>query len=94
MQSTSTPTAEPRPVAEHLDHIRLLQQSVASATRALLIRQGWRRTRMNPARLWLWSKQFPDGRTILTDLGTAIAFECALAHEPPLDRAHRPDRRP
>lgn len=80
---TSATTAERRSFAGRLADLRSRQQSVATATRALLISRGWRRTRMNPAHLWLWSKPFADGRTIFTDLDTALAFECALAHEPP-----------
>jgi hypothetical protein len=72
---------ERRSFADHLDDLRSRQQSVASTTRALLIRQGWRRTRMNLAHLWLWSKKLADGRALLTDLNTALSIECALAHQ-------------
>ena len=102
MKSASTsasclpPSAFPerRSFADRLDDLRSRQQSAASAARALLLSQGWRRTRMNPARLWLWSKQFPDGRTLLTDLDTALALECAFAHEPsPGSVVHHPRAR-
>jgi len=90
----TAPPAERRSFADRLADLRSRQQSVATATRALLITQGWRRTRMNPARLWLWSKQFADGRTIFTDLDTALAFECAFAHEPPPAPGPGPVARP
>lgn len=73
--------AQPRSFADRLGDIRSLQQSAATATKALLLSRGWRLTRMNPAHLWLWSKKFPDGRTLLTDLSTALAIESALAGE-------------
>jgi len=84
---TATPPTEPRSFRDALADIRLLQQRAATATRVLLRRRGWRHTCLNPARLWLWSKRFPDGRTILTDLDTALAVESSLAHQPPLSGA-------
>jgi hypothetical protein len=84
---TAPELTEPRSFADALADIRFLQQRVATATRILLRRQGWRYTRLNPAHLWLWSKKFPDGRNVLTDLNTALAIESSLAHQPPAPTA-------
>ena len=65
--------------ADSIADIRFLQQRVATATRALLASHGWRQTSLNPSRCRLWSKKLPDGRTLLTDLDTALAIEAALA---------------
>ena len=73
---------EPRSFADALAYIRFLQQRVATATRALLRKHGWRYTCLNPARSWLWAKNLPGGRTILTDLDTALAIEASLAGQP------------
>src|SRR5208283_2215186 len=53
---TTPELTEPRSFADALADLRFLQQRVATATRVLLCRQGWRHTRLNPAHLWLWSK--------------------------------------
>jgi hypothetical protein len=82
-----TAATEPRSFADALADIRFLQQRVATATRALLRKRGWRHTCLTPAHLWLWSKKLPGGRTILTDLNTALAVESSLAHQPPLPEA-------
>jgi len=78
---------ERRSAAGALADIRSLQQRVATASRALLRRHGWRPTCLNPAHLWLWSKKLPDGRTLLTDLNTALAIECAVARQAPVAAA-------
>ena len=80
-------TTEPRSFADSLADIRFLQQRVATANRTLLRKHGWRYTCLTPPHLWLWSKKLPGGRTILTDLNTALAVESALAHPPPLSEA-------
>jgi hypothetical protein len=80
-------TTEPRSFADGLADIRFLQQRVATATRALLRKQGWRYTCLTPPHLWLWSKKLPGGRTILTDLNTALSIESSLAHQLPLRQA-------
>lgn len=80
-------TTEPRSFADALADIRFLQQRVATATRTLLRKHGWRYTRLTPAHVWLWSKSLPGGRTVLTDINTALAFESSLAHQPPLSPA-------
>jgi hypothetical protein len=80
-------TTQPPSFADALADIRFLQQRVATATRALLRRRGWRHTCLNPAHRWLWSKKLPGGRTILTDLNTALAVESSLAPQPPLSEA-------
>jgi hypothetical protein len=77
-------TVEPRSFADRLADIRFLQQRVATATKALLRKHGWRYTRLAPAHVWLWSKKLPGGCTVLTDVNTALAFESSLAHQPPL----------
>jgi len=76
-------TTQRRPFAESLADIRILQQRAATGTRALLQKHGWRYTCLTPPHLWLWSKKLPGGRTILTDLNTALAVESALPHQPP-----------
>jgi hypothetical protein len=81
---TPPTTTEPRSFADALADIRVLQQRVATASRVLLRKQGWRYTCLTPAHRWLWSKKFPGGRTLLTDLNTALAVESSLAHQPPL----------
>ena len=81
------PTPEPRSFADALADIRFLHQRVATATRALLRKRGWRHTCLNPAHLRLWSKKLPDGRTLLTDLDTALAIESSLGHQPPFPAA-------
>jgi hypothetical protein len=85
--NTPVVTTEPRSFADGLADIRFLQQRVATATRALLRKNGWRHTCLTPPHLWLWSKKLPGGRTILTDLKTALAIESALAHQLPLRQA-------
>ena len=85
-------TTELRSFADNLADIRFLQQRVATATRALLRKRGWRYTCLTPAHRWLWSKKFPDGRTILTDLNTALAIESSLAGHPPPHPAAGPVR--
>jgi hypothetical protein len=77
-------TTEPRSFADSLADIRFLQQRAATATKALLRKHGWRYTRLTPTQVWLWSKKLPGGRTILTDLNTALAFESSLSHQLPL----------
>lgn len=42
---------------------------------AFLRARGWKSTCSNPASLWLWEKPLADGRVLLTDKGTAVAFE-------------------
>ena len=88
--NTPVSTTQPRSFADCLDHIRSLHQSVASATRALLFRHGWRHTCLNPARRWLWSKQLPGGHIVLADLNTALAIEASLAGQPPPPAATGP----
>jgi hypothetical protein len=85
--NTPATTTEPRSFADSLADIRLLQQRVATATRALLRKHGWRYTCLTPAHRWLWSKKLPGGRTILTDLNTALAIETSLAGQPLLPAA-------
>lgn len=75
-------TLTPRPFGDALADIRFLQQRAATATRVLLRKHGWRYTCLTPAHRWLWSKKLPGGRTILTDLHTALAVESSLAHPP------------
>jgi hypothetical protein len=75
-------TTDPPSFADSLADIRFLQQRLATATRALLTSRGWRQTSLNPSRYRLWSKKLPDGRTLLTDLDTALAIEAALAGHP------------
>ena len=81
--STQAVNNESRSFAEALGDIRFLQQRVATATRVLLRKHGWRYSCLTPSHRWLWSKKLPDGRTILTDLSTALAFESSLAHYAP-----------
>ena len=77
------PTAtEPRSFADALADIRFLQQRVATASRVLVRKHGWRHTSLTPAHVGLWSRKLPDGRTILTDLNTALAIESSLAGQP------------
>ena len=73
---------EPPSFADRLADIRFLQQRGATATRALLRKHGWRYTCLTPPHLWLWSRKLPGGRTILTDLDTALAIEASLAGQP------------
>ena len=73
---------EPRSFADVLTDIRFLQQRVATASTVLLRKHGWRHTSLTPAHAWLWSRKLPDGRTILTDLNTALAIESSLAGQP------------
>jgi hypothetical protein len=73
---------EPRSFADALADIHFLQQRVATASRVLLRKYGWRHTSLTPAHVWLWSRKLPDGRTILTDLNTALAIESSLAAQP------------
>ena len=87
MMNSPATTTEPHSFADALTDIRFLQQRVATATRALLRKHGWRSTRLTPAHVSLWSKKLPGGRTILTDVNTALAFESSLAHQPPLSPA-------
>lgn len=54
---------------------------VEAATHALqfavdtyLRAKGWKYTCANPASLWLWEKTLRDGRTVLVDSETALAF--------------------
>jgi hypothetical protein len=81
---------EPRSFADALADIRFLQQRVATATRVLLRKHGWRYTCLTPAHHWLWSKQLPGGRTMLTDMHTALALESSLAHQPPCPKRTEP----
>ena len=85
--TTPTAPAGPRSFADALADIRFLQQRVATATKALLRKHGWRHTSLTPAHQWLWSKKLPGGRTILTDLNTALAIEASFAGQPLLPAA-------
>jgi hypothetical protein len=80
--TTSAAATEPPSFADRLADLRCLQQRVATATRVLLTGHGWHYTCLNPAQTWLWSKKLPDGRTIFTDLSTALAIEASLAGHP------------
>jgi hypothetical protein len=84
---TTPPTVQARSFADALTDIRFLQQRVVTATKALLRKHGWRYTCLNPACCWLWSKKLPGGRTILTDLNTALAIEASFAGQPLLPAA-------
>jgi hypothetical protein len=81
--NTPVTTTEPRSFAEALADIHFLQQRIATASRMLLRKEGWRYTCLTPTRRWLWSKKLPGGRTILADLNTAMAIESALSSHPP-----------
>ena len=75
--------AEPPSFADRLADIRFLQQRAATAARVLLASRGWRQTALNPSRSRLWSRKLPDGRTLLTDLDTALAIEASLTGSRP-----------
>ena len=82
LDNPAAPT-DPPSFAEALEDIRFLQQRAATATKALLRKHGWRYTCLTPTHVWLWSKKLPTGRTMLTDLNTALAVESSLSHQPP-----------
>lgn len=58
-------------------------EDVKHATFKLLRSRGWEYTSSTPGCFWMWQKTLPDGRTILTDDGTALLFEQDLCGEEP-----------
>lgn len=51
------------------------RQQLEHQVDAFLKQRGWKSTCSNPASLWLWEKKLEDGRVLLTDKDTALAFE-------------------
>jgi len=62
-------------VLRTMDDVRTARDEVEERVDDMLRLNGWRRTCMNPASLWLWEKTLPDGRVMLVDKDTALAFE-------------------
>lgn len=72
MEATQAPTT--------VRDLYRLQESQEEAWRwaawKLLESRGWTETCIDtPGALWLWHKQLEDGRNLLVDMGTALAFE-------------------
>jgi hypothetical protein len=57
-----------------VEDVESATQDLGFAMNDFLRKQGWKCSSSNPASIWLWEKLLKDGRTVMVDRDTAIAF--------------------
>lgn len=60
---------------KNMDDVRYEREQLEFRVDAFLRTRGWKSTCSNPASLWLWERMLGDGRVVLVDKDTALAFE-------------------
>jgi hypothetical protein len=63
------------PSLEQAEDAKFQTEMLGFRIDAYLRKCGWKSSSNNPASLWLWEKQLPDGRVILVDRDTALIFQ-------------------